>query len=500
MLASPTTMFEFDGKLVDFGPYFRFYDYAWHLNTKRPSFKETNGHGLCRTSRFLLVTLAAGSQAQAAIAAAIEWHHRTKIPVDILTMHPMRSWNYLLRDEDDFRILSGFGSAGEREMERDLLHLSKKKIYRILTSFAGLGKIYERMYPHAIVTNVSAETKEIDGVKRYSTGPSADFGYGMIVNPRLEANRGIPTLAVVCDSLDWMYGNSIPEDRFYNFVKGEAEFHDTPSGSKVDPISSKIGENVYQIIKNISQERGGPIVLQVGIGKIATKIFQLIAADGGKYVRWLKTEVTGNGVELLPEDMPIDCTIVLGNQDVRKVMANKPHRRVRPVEETNGYRDAAEVKLVCANWVMQANLWGEGASEIGRNHGGSGGAPDFAGNLGAEPNFGLPSRRWNKKTGEYESNIVLDFAPGSTRVAIQADQVTYSTEFGTADLRPYFCPERLTMVAPTQEEVVVAMISIAHPDFREELIRQAIEARPDFEDEITALAIDRGLIERPLAA
>lgn len=106
--------------------------------------------------------------------------------------------------------------------------------------------------------------------------------------------------------------------------------------------------------------------------------------------------------------------------------------------------------------------------------GGSGGAPDFAGNSKIDAIFGLPSRRWNKEEARWESNIVLDFEPGSTVVAVPANRIlAFATEHGIAYLRPH--DEDGDMWIPSQENVAKAMIAIAHPDFREELTQQAIE-------------------------
>ena len=67
------------------------------------------------------------------------------------------------------------------------------------------------------------------------------------------------------------------------------------------------------------------------------------------------------------------------------------------------------------------------------------------------------------KEGNLLSNIVFDFPPASAVTCPRAEAMYYVTEFGIAEVW-----------GKTLAERVVAMISIAHPDFREELKAQAI--------------------------
>jgi acyl-CoA hydrolase len=70
-----------------------------------------------------------------------------------------------------------------------------------------------------------------------------------------------------------------------------------------------------------------------------------------------------------------------------------------------------------------------------------------------------------ERKGHRKSRIVLAHPAGTTVTTTRADTMYVVTEFGTVNLKGMSIPERAR-----------ALISIAHPDFREELARQAREA------------------------
>jgi acyl-CoA hydrolase len=66
--------------------------------------------------------------------------------------------------------------------------------------------------------------------------------------------------------------------------------------------------------------------------------------------------------------------------------------------------------------------------------------------------------------GVRASRIVLDLTPGNIVTTTRADVMYVVTEYGIVNLKGTSIPERAR-----------AMISIAHPDFREDLERDARE-------------------------
>ena len=69
------------------------------------------------------------------------------------------------------------------------------------------------------------------------------------------------------------------------------------------------------------------------------------------------------------------------------------------------------------------------------------------------------------RDGKVNSSITLSFPPGQAVTTPRSDVMYIVTEYGKADLRNKPIRDR-----------VKAMISIAHPDFREQLTQEAKEA------------------------
>jgi acyl-CoA hydrolase len=77
----------------------------------------------------------------------------------------------------------------------------------------------------------------------------------------------------------------------------------------------------------------------------------------------------------------------------------------------------------------------------------------------------MPSTNTNRKTGEMVSRIVPAFEPG-TVVTVPSSLTNYVvTEYGIVNLKGKSSWERAE-----------ALVSIAHPDFRDELISQCKQA------------------------
>ena len=69
-----------------------------------------------------------------------------------------------------------------------------------------------------------------------------------------------------------------------------------------------------------------------------------------------------------------------------------------------------------------------------------------------------------ERAGVRESRVVLSLTPGNIATAPRSDMMYVVTEFGTVNLKGKSIPERAQ-----------AMISLAHPDFRDDLEREARE-------------------------
>ena len=127
-------------------------------------------------------------------------------------------------------------------------------------------------------------------------------------------------------------------------------------------------------------------------------------------------------------------------------------------------------KVVSINNTTQIDLQGQASSESdGHRHiSGTGGQLQFV--RGAYASQGGKSficlSSTYEKRGERRSRIVFNLTPGNIVTTPRSDVMYVVTEFGMANLKGKCVAERAK-----------AIIALAHPDFREDLERQAYENR-----------------------
>jgi GNAT superfamily N-acetyltransferase len=133
-------------------------------------------------------------------------------------------------------------------------------------------------------------------------------------------------------------------------------------------------------------------------------------------------------------------------------------------------------KMVAINTALEVDLTGQVCSDsLGTSfYSGAGGQADFNRGAGRSPGgraiIALPSTAKGGKV----SRIVATLTPGAGVVTTRAGVHYVVTEYGTAYLRGKSVQER-----------AMALITIAHPDFREELLAKAVEYKwvpPEMED------------------
>ncbi len=170
----------------------------------------------------------------------------------------------------------------------------------------------------------------------------------------------------------------------------------------------------------------------------------------------------------------ITASFCMGTKKLYDFIHDNPMFSFRPTEYIN---DPAVIgkqkKMVAVNMALEIDLTGQVCSDSvgGKFYSGIGGQIDF--NRGAAKSqrgraiICLPSLN---KDGE-RSTIVTTLQPGSGVVITRGTVHYIVTEYGVAYLHGKSIQER-----------VMALISIAHPKFREQLFKEAVEAkylRPD---------------------
>ena len=218
--------------------------------------------------------------------------------------------------------------------------------------------------------------------------------------------------------------------------------------------------------------------LQIGIGAMPNAVCSLLMESGvrdlGVHTEMLTDGivdlyqagiVTGARKALYPGK--IVCTFGFGTRTLYEVVDRNPDFVCLSVDMINMPHTVMQNdRAVSINNTTQMDLQGQAASEsAGHRHiSGTGGQAQFV--RGAYASEGGKSficmSSTDERRGVRASRIVLNLTPGNVVTTARSDVMYVVTEFGIVNLKGKSVPERAT-----------AMISIAHPDFREELEQDA---------------------------
>ncbi|MBO8128303.1 MAG: 4-hydroxybutyrate CoA-transferase [Peptococcaceae bacterium] len=227
-------------------------------------------------------------------------------------------------------------------------------------------------------------------------------------------------------------------------------------------IDLKIAENIAAYIDDRA-------TLELGIGTIPQTLPFALA---GKKGLGIHTEILTDAViELVEKGIvtnqnktlhpgKIICTSAIGTKQLYDFMDDNPMIEMRPVSYTNDpYVIARNENMVSVNSASEVDLLGQCSAEpVGpKKLCGTGGQVDFARGTALARNgkFFMALRSTNEKG---QSNIVPQLHAGAV-VSINRNDVDYiATEYGVVKLR-----------GKTVRERAEALISIAHPDYRDGL-------------------------------
>ena len=165
------------------------------------------------------------------------------------------------------------------------------------------------------------------------------------------------------------------------------------------------------------------------------------------------------------------CTFGVGTKPQYETADRNPDFLCYAVDLTNAPHIVMQNdRVVAINSTTQMDLQGQAASEsAGHRHiSGTGGQSQFVRGSYASrggKSFICLSSTYDKR-GERRSRIVFELTPGNVVTTTRSDVMYVVTEFGMVNLKGKSVAER-----------ALALISIAHPDFRECLERQAYEHR-----------------------
>jgi len=245
----------------------------------------------------------------------------------------------------------------------------------------------------------------------------------------------------------------------------------------VHPISREIGRRVAALIPDGA-------TVEFGIGRIdgygriphATMEFLHDKKDLGIHSEMITDAILEliesgalTGARKSSDRGRIVTSFCLGTRRLYEYVDTNPLFCFRPTEYVNDSQVISrQTRMVAINSAREIDLTGQVAadSQQGLLYSGIGGLIDF--NRGAADSrdgkaiITVPSTDPEGK----RSNIVPHLSKGSGVVVSRGEVYYVVTEYGVAYLYGRSIPER-----------VMALISIAHPDFRDQLFREAIEAR-----------------------
>jgi acyl-CoA hydrolase len=325
-------------------------------------------------------------------------------------------------------------------------------------SFSDVPLLVERGYLAADVVFALASPMDPDG--NFALSLATDYTLAAVARARcvvLEVNPNVP----------YTFGNChVHVSRVTAVVESHLPVIEVAL-PKIGAVQEAIGRHVAERVDDGS-------TLQIGYGSIPDAVVMQLA---DKRDLGIHTEMLGDGILRLVEAGAVTnrrknylpgrmiATFALGSSRLYRFMDRHPELEMHPADFTNDPAVAGRNDhLVSINGTLQVDLLGQcGSESLGPlPYSGTGGQADFvrAANRsrGGKSFIVLPS---TAKDGSV-SRIVATLAHG-THVSTSKNDVNFVvTEYGVAQLRGKSARQRAQ-----------ALVAIAHPDFREELARQA---------------------------
>ncbi len=320
----------------------------------------------------------------------------------------------------------------------------------------------------SMIERAFSSTVPVDGILANVTPPdengycnlgvSVDFGASAIRHCRY-------IIAQVNRSMPWVYGehNKVHVSQIDAIVEEDTPLLNIPPIDDTDPISTKIGENIAELIEDGS-------CLQMGQGKVPNAILKCL--DDKKDLG-VHTEVFSDNLLPLIEKGVVNCSrknidqgkivamFIQGSQDLYDYVDRNDFIKIMPGCYTNNPAVISKNDRVCAiNACIEVDLTGQVNCEWnrGRIYSGIGGQVDFlrgaAYSKDGKPILCLPS------TAKHEtiSRIIPAIPEGTPVSTPRCDVHWVVTEYGAVNLFGMGVLERGD-----------ALISIAHPKFRDKL-------------------------------
>jgi acyl-CoA hydrolase len=317
---------------------------------------------------------------------------------------------------------------------------------------------------------VVVKVRPANGEGVFSFGPSNGWLRALVERAKMlivETSTAVPFVYGI--------GNSVHISEVDYIIEGD----NAPLPELKNPPISEVDR---AIARRIAAEVEDGACLQIGIGGMPNAVCSLLLASGARDLG-IHTEMLTDGlVELYKAGVVTGArkkldpgksvfTFAQGSKSTYDAMDSNPDMLCCSVDYTNlPHNIMQNDRVFSINSTTQMDLQGQAASETdGHRHlSGTGGQLQFVRGAYASrggKSFMCLSSLFEKKSVR-KSRIVLDLTPGNIVTTPRTDTMYVVTEYGMVNLKGKSVADRAR-----------AMISLAHPDFREELERQAYENR-----------------------
>jgi len=278
-------------------------------------------------------------------------------------------------------------------------------------------------------------------------------------------------IAQVNPQMPWSQGDSLLDIYDLDFLVPVDQPLIERESDQVDEVTRYIGEHIASLVEDGS-------TVEFGIGRIPHALVDFLKdkKDLGIHTEMLTDSIIDlmesgaiTGSMKTMDRGKVVASFCMGTKRLYDYINNNPHFSFRPTEYVNDpYIIGKQNKMVAINMALEIDLTGQVcADSIGTTfYSGIGGQVDF--NRGAARSKGGKAIIAMASTAKDDtiSKIVSRLSPGAGVVTTRGEVHYVVTEFGVAYLHGKSVQER-----------AMALISIAHPKFREQLLREAIEAR-----------------------
>jgi acyl-CoA hydrolase len=294
---------------------------------------------------------------------------------------------------------------------------------------------------------------------------------------RAVIERARVVIVEVSQSLPYVYGdeNGVHVSEVDYIIEGD----NSPAPELPNAAPNEVDRTVARRIAGDIEDGA---CLQIGIGGMPNAVCTLLLESGVRDLG-VHTEMLTDGIAELYKAGRITgarktldrgkavYTFALGSSELYKAADRNRDFHCCQVDYTNSPHIIMQNdRVVSINNACQIDLQGQTASESDgyRHISGTGGQLQFV--RGAYASKGGKSficlASTYEKRGERRSRIVHQLTPGNIVTTPRSDVMYIVTEYGMVNLKGKSVPER-----------ALALIAIAHPDFREPLERQSYERR-----------------------